>query len=216
MKLRYFGHSCFQLVSDNGVRIVTDPYTRVGYELRNDLSADVVTVSHGHFDHAFVQGVGDDPFVLDGRGNVFRFEDVEITSFETFHDEKQGALRGKNQIFQFTVDGVKLCHFGDLGEPCRANILEKIGKVDVLMLPVGGTYTIDARQAKEYVDKLGAKLVVPMHFKPDDGALDITPVDEFLALCDEDEIEKIDGETEITIETLSKTPARVLCFERVK
>lgn len=215
MKIRYFGHSCFQIVSDDGVRIVTDPYTKVGYEMASP-SADVVTVSHGHFDHAFVEGVGDDPFVLDGSGRVFRFEDVEITSFESYHDEKQGALRGKNQVFQLIVDGVKICHFGDLGEPCHADILEKIGKIDVLMLPVGGTYTIDAKQAKAYVEKIGAKMVIPMHFKPEDGVLDIAPVDEFLTLFSEKEIQKFVGETEITKEKLWSEPARIVWFERVK
>ncbi len=214
MRVLYYGHSCFQIISDNGVRIVTDPYAKVGYEMPEP-HADIVTVSHGHFDHAFVEGVKDDPFVLDGSGKVFRFEDVEITSFETFHDDKQGALRGKNQVFQFTVNGVKICHLGDLGEPCRAEILDKIGQVDVLMIPVGGTYTIDAKQAKEYADKVDAKLVVPMHFKPDDGALDIAPVDEFLSLFDEKEVMKIDGEF-ASIKKLLETPARVLWFERVK
>lgn len=215
MKIRYFGHSCFQIISDNGVRIVTDPYTKVGYEMASP-SADIVTVSHGHFDHAFVEGVGDEPFILDGSGRVFRFEDVEITSFETNHDEKQGALRGKNQIFQFTVNGVKICHFGDLGEPCRSGILEKIGEADVLMLPVGGTYTIDAKQAKEYADSVGAKIVIPMHFKPDDGALDIATVDGFLEFYDKNETRKIEGEIEITKEELLVAPTRVMWFKRVK
>ena len=216
MKIRYLGHSCFQFVSEGGVRIVTDPYTKVGYEMPQGVASDLVTLSHGHFDHAFLDGVAEEPFVLDGRGGVFRFEDVEISSFSTFHDEKQGALRGKNEIFKFVVNGIRLCHFGDLGETCRADILEKIGETDVLLLPVGGTYTIDAVSAKEYADKIGAKLVVPMHFKPEDGALDIAPVSTYLALCDASNVKNVVGEMEITKEELANTPPCVVCFERVK
>lgn len=180
MKIEYFGHSCFRLVSNNGTSVVTDPYTKVGYELPQGLSADVVTVSHHHFDHDYVKGVhGIEELVSTEDGHVF--EDVAISGFVCNHDDKGGAIRGKNIVYFIDMDGLRICHFGDLGEPCSKELLAKIGKVDVLLIPIGGTYTIDAVQAKEYIEEIQPKIVIPMHYKPIDGALDITDEKTFLS-----------------------------------
>lgn len=183
MKLEYFGHSCFRIISNNGNCLVTDPYTKVGYELPKDLLTDIVTLSHGHFDHNYVQGLRGARIVVQ-EAKKYSFDDIIIDGFICNHDEKGGTLRGKNVVFTIETDGIRICHLGDLGEPCSKSILDKIGQVDVLLIPIGGTYTIDAMQAKEYVEKIQPKIVIPMHYKPSDGTLDITDEKPFLSLFD--------------------------------
>lgn len=188
MKITYLGHACFQLTSSNGTTVITDPYTGVGYELPQGLSVDAVTVSHGHFDHNYLAGVRASRVI--SQVGEYEFDGVKIVGCESFHDGQKGALRGKNILFTIEMDGIKLCHFGDLGETYRADIAEKLGGADIFLIPVGGTYTIDARQAKEYVDKCKPCAVIPMHYRPLDGKLDIAEISSFLELFPEGEMEK--------------------------
>lgn len=177
MNVRYLGHSCFQITSARGTSIITDPYTSVGYELPSGLKADAVTTSHAHFDHNFTQAVQTD--VVISTLGAHCVGDIEMMGIPSWHDEKNGALRGKNIIYKFNVDGMSVCHLGDLGEDISAELIERIGAVDVLLLPVGGTYTIDALQAKALAEQISPKIVIPMHFKAD-GKLDICDVSVFL------------------------------------
>ncbi|MBQ7912263.1 MAG: MBL fold metallo-hydrolase [Clostridia bacterium] len=177
MNVRYLGHSCFQITSEQGTTIITDPYTGVGYELPSGLMADAVTVSHAHFDHNYTQAVQTDT-VISSLG-AHRVANIEIMGIHSWHDGKNGLLRGENIICKFNVDGIQVCHLGDLGEDICTELAERIGAVDVLMIPVGGTYTIDALQAKSLIGKLSPKIVIPMHFKAD-GKLDICDVSVFL------------------------------------
>jgi L-ascorbate metabolism protein UlaG (beta-lactamase superfamily) len=210
MKVRYLGHSCFEITSKNGVKLITDPYTKVGYELPQGLSADVLTLSHAHFDHSFTQAVKSKVVLTEAK--VYHLDGVEIVGVESYHDPKKGALRGKNVIYKITIDGVTFCHMGDIGEACSNELVEKIGKVDVLLIPVGGTYTVDAFGAKEYIDKICPKAVIPMHYKPQDGALDIMGIQPFLDWYKDEPIQKIvDGVMQIDENT-----SGIIYMERVK
>ena len=214
MKIRYYGHSCFALISNNGTVVFTDPYTGVGYELPSGLTADVVTLSHAHFDHNYTQAVQAQRVI--SQTGAYQIADVSITGKESFHDEKQGALRGKNILFTIEIDGLKICHLGDLGEPYSVKLAEKIEGADILLLPVGGTYTIDARQAKEYVLKCNAKVIIPMHYKPSDGRLDIAGAEEFLQLFQEDELIRVpNGETQIE-KTDVENARKIIYMERIR
>ena len=209
MQIRYLGHSCFEFISKSGKRIITDPYTKVGYELPQGLYADVVTTSHAHFDHAYVQGVECETLV--NQAKSYLVDGMEIVGIESYHDPEKGALRGKNIIYKFIVDGITLCHMGDIGEECSAALVERIGKVDVLLIPVGGTYTVDALGAKKYIDEIAPKAVIPMHYKPQDGALDITGIQPFLQLMKGQPIAKaLNGITEIDTST-----SGIIYMERV-
>ncbi len=180
MKIRYFGHSCFEIVTQKGVRILTDPYQGVGYALPCGLQADIVTVSHGHFDHSYTQGVAANRIVtaLGKQASL----GVDVEGIDSAHDEKGGALRGRNTIYKIQADGLTLCHMGDIGESCSVELLAKIGKVDILFLPVGGNYTVDAQGARAYIEGIRPKAVIPMHYKPADGSLDIAGIQPFLRL----------------------------------
>lgn len=142
MKIEYFGHSCFLMRSEGGVRFLTDPYTGVGYDMPR-AEAEYVTCSHGHFDHAFVEGVGGVREVISSPG-AYERGGWKLEGIPAFHDEVRGARRGKNIVFVFEADGLRLCHMGDIGEAPSARLLDAIGRPDVLFIPVGGTYTVDA------------------------------------------------------------------------
>jgi L-ascorbate metabolism protein UlaG (beta-lactamase superfamily) len=179
MKVRWLGHASFLITSDNGTRIITDPYvvgSGIKYGEIKD-SADVVTVSHEHFDHNNVDSVGGNPQVVKGSAEA---EGIKFEGVPTYHDASGGSERGNNTIFCMDVDGVKLCHLGDLGHPLSGQQVADIGKVDVLLIPVGGFFTIDAKVASEVCDLLNPSVIIPMHFKNDRLDFPIAGVDDFL------------------------------------
>jgi len=180
VKVKWLGHASFLITSDSGVKIITDPY--VTNENLNygeiDESADVVTVSHEHFDHNNVAAVKGNPEVVRGTAKV---KGIEFKAIPTYHDETEGSQRGNNNIFCFEVDGVKICHLGDLGHPLSDKQVSELGEVDVLLVPVGGNYTINAEVATQVSNRLAAKVVIPMHFNNDRCAsFPVAGVDEFL------------------------------------
>ncbi len=210
MKIQYLGHSCYVVIDEKGTKVLTDPYQKVGYEMPKGVCADVVTVSHGHFDHNFGEGVKTD-IVLTATERFCK-NGVEIYGVKSYHDPKKGALRGENIIYIYEMDGKRLCHMGDIGEECSAEIAQRIGKIDILFIPVGGTYTVDALGAKKYVDALRPKVVVPMHYKPKDGTLDIDGISSFLSLYPDGQIVvRKEGEIEIT-----ENLRGIVYLERVK
>lgn len=216
MKITYLGHSCFCIESNDGVKLITDPYTRVGYELPKGLTADVVLVSHSHFDHNYLDAISGNPIVLNSAGE-YTAKGICIKGYDTWHDPKQGALRGKNVMFQFTVDGITFCHFGDLGEGYCKKVKQAVSGADIWLIPVGGTYTIDALQAKEYIEKLSPKLVLPMHYRPQDGGLDIAEISCFLKQMDADcVIACPDGEYYLTEKDLPLLSGKIIYMERQK
>ena len=143
MKITWLGHSSFKLEESTGTTIVTDPYhSYVGYEMPK-VDADIVTVSHAHNDHCYVSKVGGDPTVLN-RAGAYEIGGVHILAQRSYHDDKKGALRGDNIIFKYRMDGVDVCHMGDIGEECNAILVESLMPVNVLLIPVCGNYLIDA------------------------------------------------------------------------
>jgi len=187
VKLTWLGHSSFKLEESTGTTVVTDPYhSNVGYDMPS-VNADIVTMSHKHDDHNNIENVSGAPTVLN-RVGAYEIGGVHILAGHTYHDDKNGALRGENIVFKYRMDGVDLCHMGDIGEECNAILVERLMPVNVLMIPVGGNYTIDARQAKEYVDRIMPDIVIPMHYKTKDCDLDIDKVNDFIALFDDENV----------------------------
>ena len=211
MKIKYLGHACFQLISSNGTTIITDPYTQVGYELPDGLKADAITVSHAHFDHNYTKNINC-PNVISTLGESL-VKGIRVFGIESYHDEQQGKMRGNNIIYKYEIDNLTVCHLGDLGEPVSLSLLNKIGEVDVLLLPVGGKYTIDEKQAHDYVVALAPKVVIPMHFKPIDGILDIREIGPFLAQFPQDCIIKQDG-NELKVSIKDFTNTTIIYLER--
>jgi len=169
MKVKWFGHAAFLITSEEGVRIVTDPYKPGVYGLEYSAikdEADIVTVSHEHDDHNYVAGVPGNPRVIRGAGS-HQVNGIEFKGIACYHDESDGKERGDNTIFRFSVNGVRLCHLGDLGHKLTDEQVAAIGDVDVLMVPVGGSFTIDAAGADGVIAQIKPAVAIPMHFKSD-------------------------------------------------
>lgn len=182
MKIKWLGHACFLITSENGLRIITDPYVQesgLNYS-PIDETADIVTVSHDHFDHNNVSAVKGKPEVVKGSG-VKTVKGIQFKGVATYHDEAKGSQRGENVVFCFSIDGVKICHLGDLGHRLNRAEITEIGDVDVLLIPVGGFFTIDAKIATETCKDLQPKVIIPMHFKTPKCDFPIAQVDNFLA-----------------------------------
>jgi len=168
------------ITSDSGIRIITDPYKTGGALQYDEIkeSADIVTVSHDHFDHNYVESVGGNPEVVKESKDV---KGIKFSGIPTYHDDTGGSQRGNNVIFCFEVDGIRVCHLGDLGHPLSDKQVAEIGKVDILLIPVGGNYTIDARVATEVSGKLAAKVIIPMHYNNERcSSFPVAGVEDFL------------------------------------
>lgn len=185
MKIKWLGHSCFLLTADSGNTLITDPYDVEYYGgslayAPVEESADVITVSHGHPDHANVEAIGGTPVVLSSLGRR-EADGFEVNGVAAFHDNQAGAQRGEIIVFNIIVDGVSVCHLGDLGDILTMEQVDAIGDVDVLLIPVGGTFTIDAAAATRVWQQLSPPLTVPMHFRNQKCHFNIEGVDRFLA-----------------------------------
>ncbi len=178
MEITWLGHSCFR-IKNNPVTIITDPYAPdIGYSLGKP-TAQIVTVSHQHPGHSYVEGVGGEPRLVTGPGE-YEIGGVLIMGVATFHDNKKGADRGKNTAYVIEVGGISVCHLGDLGHILTAEQVEELDNVDVLLLPVGGVSTIDAARAVEVVRQIEPQIVIPMHYKTEALKRDLAPVGKFL------------------------------------
>ena len=204
MKIKYLGHASFLITTDSGTRIITDPYEtteQLTYD-KIEESADIVTVSHDHFDHGNVAVVKGNPEVVRGTAKV---KGIEFKGVATYHDDADGTKRGKNTVFCFEVDGIKLCHFGDLGHPLSAMQAAEIGEVDVLFSPVGGFYTIDAVVAGKICEQLKPRVTIPLHFKNERCSFPISGVNEFLQ--GKSNVKTYDSsEVEFTVEAIPAVP----------
>src|SRR3989344_3237556 len=156
MEITYLGHSCFKLKGKTA-SAVTDPYL-------TKCDADVVTVSHGHDDHNQISKEGGTPFVIDGSGE-YEVKGVSVIGVASWHDDQAGAKRGPNIIYVIEIDGLRVCHLGDLGHKLSDAQLEEIGSVDIVLVPVGGEYTLDAKQASDVVKQLDPWITIPMHYQ---------------------------------------------------
>ncbi|MCD6583188.1 MAG: MBL fold metallo-hydrolase [Candidatus Omnitrophica bacterium] len=209
MKISWLGHAAFLLETKRGTKIITDPYESgsysgaVGYAPIG-MEPDIVTVSHYHFDHGYTKDFSSAK-VLDKEG-VFSLADVEIEGVLSYHDKEKGAQRGKNIIFIIKAEDLKIIHFGDLGT------LEvdytKLESPDVVLVPVGGIFTIDAKEATQLIERLKPKITIPMHFKTPKLGFDIGGVEEFLE--GKENVERGLDFIEVSKDTLTHPPKVVV------
>lgn len=204
MKIQWLGHSSFRILGSKSV--ITDPFGEIGLCFP-EVRADIVTVSHGHYDHSAVEAVKGEPAIVDDAG-PHRVADVLVTGYNTSHDDAQGALRGGNIVFVINMDGVKVAHLGDLGCIPDHNVLGALQNVDVMLLPVGGHYTIDGETAAEIVRLTRPRTVIPMHYKVPGLTVDVAGAEDFLKRMED--VEMIDG---YELEINPMTP-KVACFAK--
>ncbi len=204
MKIKWLGHAAFLITSDNGTKIITDPYeTSEGLKYGEiNETADIVTVSHDHGDHNNTGAVKGNPRVVRDSAEV---KGILFKAITTAHDDKGGSERGKNTVFCFQVDGVRMVHLGDLGHLLTDNQVVEVGKVHVLLVPVGGYFTIDARTAWEVCEQVRTRVIIPMHYKNDKCAFPIGGVDEFIK--NKTDVTQVDGnEVEFSVADLPTGP----------
>jgi L-ascorbate metabolism protein UlaG (beta-lactamase superfamily) len=202
MQIKWLGHASFLITSRDRKRILTDPYTvgnGINYGQINE-SADIVTKSHDHGDHNNTGAIKGNPVILTEAG-PHSAKGIELNAVPVFHDEAQGKKRGNDLIFCFKMDGINLCHLGDLGHDLNKQQLSAIGPVDILFIPVGGYFTIDAKAATAVARLINPKLIFPMHYKTPKADYPIAGVDDFLK--DKKNIRRLSStEFEVTRESL--------------
>jgi len=213
MKIKWLGHACFLITSQDGTKIITDPYAvggGINYSPIEE-TADVVLVSHGHADHDNVSAMRGKPEVVKGSSTKTA-KGIQFKGVATYHDASQGKQRGNNTVFCFSLDDIKLCFLGDLGHVLSPEQVDAIGGVDILFIPVGGFFTIDAGEAGQVCQQLAPKVIIPMHFKTPKCGYPIATVDDFLKNkkgvreANSSEIESNSGELPATTEIVVLKP----------
>lgn len=178
MEIVWLGHSCFR-IRGREATVITDPCPpSTGYVIGKP-TADIITLSHAHDDHTYVKAVAGKPTVIDSVGE-YEISGAFLTAILTYHDAERGSERGKNLAFVIEMEGIKVCHLGDLGHTPTADQAEEMSGADVLMVPVGGDSTIDGAKAAEIVSMLDARIVIPMHYKTPAAKANLDPADRFL------------------------------------
>ncbi len=184
MNITWFGQSCFQITTNqaknNPVSIVIDPFSpEIGLKVPK-LKADILLVTHSHYDHNNVKAVSNNPVLIDSPGE-YEIKGVYIQGIPSFHDTVQGKERGLNTIYTLEAEGIRICHLGDLGQnELTTEQLERIGENDILMIPVGGTYTIDLKAITKVLSQIEPKIIIPMHYQIPGLKIKLDGVDKFL------------------------------------
>lgn len=181
MRIEWIGHACFKLTAQDGTTVITDPYDEsVGIDMI-ELKADLITMSHEHHDHNETSMIVGNPVIARGP-QLAQVGSVTARAVNSWHDDAQGKLRGFNTVRIFNMDGLKIVHMGDQGCMPGEDVLEAIADADVMLIPVGGTYTVDASGAKAIMEAAKPTCVIPMHVKTKRCPYPIAKVDAFLAV----------------------------------
>jgi L-ascorbate metabolism protein UlaG (beta-lactamase superfamily) len=197
MEISWLGHACFQLRGKNVV-LITDPFPpqpAAEGSRKGSLNASIITVSHNHSMHNFVERVGDSPRVVRGPGE-YEISDVLITGVASYHDNQRGQVHGRNTIYIIHMDDLVLCHLGDLGHILQENQLEEVADADILFIPISGGNSLNPTQAAEVISQIEPRIVIPMHYSA-------TPTGEISSeltlFCREMGVETIEPQAKLSI-----------------
>jgi L-ascorbate metabolism protein UlaG (beta-lactamase superfamily) len=204
LEIRWHGHSCFEI--SNEITLVTDPHDGKSIGIPTPMvTADIVLVSHDHFDHNSTKTVANEHTTIVTNTKKRTVHNVIIKGILTFHDTCEGEKRGENTVFKFTMDDITFCHLGDLGHIINDKQLQSIGSVDILFIPIGGTYTIDAEKSWELIKKINPRIIIPMHYKIEGLSLPLASLDDFLSLASY-EVVKVGNQIDIEKEDMPESP----------
>lgn len=199
MQIQYYGHSCFKITIKPGGRatedivLFFDPFGKDLGLRPPQGQADIVFVSHDHFDHNNVSAIKGDPIVIETPGE-YAVKGINVVGVDSFHDNEEGAVKGRSTIYILEAEELKICHLGDLGADLNGKQLEEIDGVDILFVPVGGNYTIDAKKAAELVRKIEPAIIIPMHYKIAGSTADIDDESKFcseMGNCPKEKLTKL-------------------------
>lgn len=205
MEITYIAHSCFKIKSKNQT-IVLDPYSpeKTGYKLPK-MSPDLLLITHQHDDHNYKEGTVDAKLIIEGPGE-YEKDDIYVTGIKTFHDDKKGAERGVNTIYTIEAENITLLHLGDLGHELDESTLSELPDVDILFIPVGGTYTIDAETAAKVIASIEPGIVIPMHYQTANGPALSKDLDKLEKFLEEMGVEKPTPQEMLKISKKSEIP----------
>jgi len=182
MIITWQGHSCFKIqdkIGPGGVSVVTDPFNKeIGLKVPN-FEADIVTISHDHSDHNNASALRGQPLIINCAGE-YDYKGILVEGIDSYHDDESGKKRGLNIIYRLEVEDISIVHLGDLGAPLDNSQLEKLSGTDILLIPVGGKYTLDAKTAMEVISQIEPRIIIPMHYKTPELKIDLDPVDKFI------------------------------------
>jgi len=202
MRIRWHGHSCFEFI-DNENSVLMDPHDGKSIGIKPPISnAGIVVVSHDHFDHNALRVIKNEHstlFTLKGKHEI---KGIEFEGFPSFHDDSQGSIRGSNTIYKFTMDGISICHCGDLGAIPSEEVLAALKNVDIIFVPVGEVYTFPLSAAKEFLRLINPQIIVPMHYRVGGLTIPLKTLEEFLADVPPDNILYVGNEVELTSEDI--------------
>ncbi len=202
MTITWYGQSYFQINTNQGknerVNIVVDPFDKTIGLRTPKLTADILLITHNHYDHNNIKVVSGNPFLIDGLGE-YEIKEVFIQGISGFHDNSQGRERGGITIYIIETEGIRLCHLGDLGQSeLTAEQIDKIGNIDILMLPIGGVYTISAKEAIKIISQIEPKIIIPMHYQIPNLKIKLDGVDKFMKVMG---LGKIDSLSKLSIKS---------------
>lgn len=209
MKIKWYGHAAFNITTEKGVKIIVDPYKSgafggaLSYGKIKD-EADIVLTSHDHDDHNYTKDIQGKFTHIDKKG-VYEVKNVKIKAMPSYHDSSKGKERGNNLMFVIEADGLILAHMGDLGHTLEKDTVKEVGKIDILFLPVGGFYTIDAKEATKVMHDINPVITIPMHYKTEKCNFPISELKEFTGGKKSVKVTNV-SEVEIKKETLPKEP----------
>lgn len=204
LEIRWHGHSCFEL--SNEYTLVTDPHDGKSIGIPTPpVKADIILVSHDHFDHNSTKTVSHEKTTIITEKRKRSIHDITIKGLETYHDTCHGKKRGKNIVYLATIDQITFAHLGDLGHMLDEKQIETLRKVDVLFIPVGGTYTLNGEQAAELIEKIQPHITIPMHYKIEGLSLPLAPLDDFLSYTSY-EVIKVGNQIDIEQDDIPSNP----------
>lgn len=216
MEITFLGHACFKIIAKDLVLITDPPAESTGIKLGKN-SADILTISHHHYDHDAAELISGDPTTLDAPGE-YEVKGVMIQGVPSYHDDEKGAKRGFNTIFTMNIEGIKIAHLGDLGCELDDEQISELGDVDVLLIPVGGIYTIDAKGAANVVSQVEPKVVIPMHYYETNFSTKsgdkLDEVEKFLKEMGVSDVKK-ETKIKLTRSTLPVDESQVIVLEQI-
>ena len=211
MRIRWHGHACFEIAGSTIV--VTDPHDGRSIGIKPPkVTADVVLVSHDHFDHNCSRLVKGPDAVVVTEPVMTLDKGVRIEGFEAYHDDQGGRKRGKVTLFKFELDGISFCHLGDLGHVVDDSTAEHLAGVNILFVPVGDVFTIGPKAALRVIDKIRPRIAVPMHYRTQGLSLSIRPLQDFLALLDDSRVVKVGNEIDFAADDLPESGTEFWVF----
>ncbi|MDR0508951.1 MAG: MBL fold metallo-hydrolase [Candidatus Methanoplasma sp.] len=204
MRIRWHGHSCFEFFGvENSV--LADPHDGKSIGIKPPISsADIVLISHDHFDHNALRIIKSEHTALFAANGKHKVKGIEFEGLPSFHDEKNGTVRGMNTIYKFTMDGISVCHCGDLGDIPSEDVIKALRNVDIIFVPVGEVYTFSIQKVKEFLNLVGPKIIVPMHYRVGGLTIPLKTLDEFLDGVPRENILYVGNEVELSSDDISE------------